>query len=78
MAETVFNNGNIPLPNSIKLKPSPLNNAQMEMYDEEEYQLTTEGDKKSDRTLSGKRLPSLQKITTELIVIKKTPASTIN
>ncbi len=49
----------------------------MQMYDEEEYQLTTEGDKKSDNSLSGKRLPSLQKMTTELIVIKKTPASTI-
>jgi hypothetical protein len=32
---TIFNNGNAPLPNSIKLKPSPLNNT--EMYDEEEY-----------------------------------------
>ncbi len=28
------------------------------MYDEEEYQLTTEGDKKSDNSLSNKRLPS--------------------
>lgn len=37
VTEIIFNNGNIPLPNSIKLKPSPLNNAQIEMYDEEEY-----------------------------------------
>jgi hypothetical protein len=50
-----------------------MNKSQMQMYDEEEYQLTTEGDKRSDNSLSGKRLPSVQKINTELIVIKKTP-----
>jgi hypothetical protein len=33
--ENIINNGNAPLP--LKIKPSPLNKSQMQMYDEEEY-----------------------------------------
>lgn len=51
-----------------------MNKSQMKMYDEEEYQLTTEEDRRSDNSMSGKHLPSVSKINTELIVIKKTPA----